>query len=152
MNATPTAADYAETIKREILADVRSGLIPITVTTFEELHDHVDANDYLATAGVPVPADVDGALDLTNDVTDIVHEWLQDNGLTGGHIVAVREITGNTRLAHLIGLRALYLTDSGQTLVGTIERFESPIQPVIRFADGRWAYGSQHLHLIAERA
>lgn len=32
--------------KREILADIRQGLVPATVATFAELHDYVDANEY----------------------------------------------------------------------------------------------------------
>jgi len=32
--------------KREVLADVASGVVPATVQTFSELHDYVDANGY----------------------------------------------------------------------------------------------------------
>lgn len=31
----------------EIRADVAAGTVPATVATFSELHDHVDANEYL---------------------------------------------------------------------------------------------------------
>jgi len=42
-----TFIEYAiERSKTEIDADVRSGLIPVDVASFSELHDYVDANEY----------------------------------------------------------------------------------------------------------
>lgn len=70
------AAWYAQRVEAEILQDIAAGILPVGVASFQDLHDHVDANEYLAHVGVPVPADVEGALDLTNAVQDIVHEWL----------------------------------------------------------------------------
>lgn len=38
-----------ETVKlaqQQILADIASGVVPPTVSTFGELHDYVDANEY----------------------------------------------------------------------------------------------------------
>ena len=38
--------DTIERAKCEVLADIEAGSVPGTVTTFAELHDHVDANYY----------------------------------------------------------------------------------------------------------
>ena len=39
--------EYAiERSKMEILEDMSSGIVPTTVSSFSELHDHVDANEY----------------------------------------------------------------------------------------------------------
>ena len=35
-----------ERAKREVLADVAAGVVPVTVASFSELHDYVDANGY----------------------------------------------------------------------------------------------------------
>lgn len=41
----PVAAVAAKA-QREILADIRSGAVPVTVRSFAQLHDYVDANSY----------------------------------------------------------------------------------------------------------
>ena len=33
-------------MKREILQDISDGIVPETVSSFSELHDYVDANEY----------------------------------------------------------------------------------------------------------
>ena len=39
--------EYAiERSKAEILEDIASGVVPDTVSSFSELHDYVDANEY----------------------------------------------------------------------------------------------------------
>jgi hypothetical protein len=39
--------EYAiERSKAEILEDIASGIVPSTVTSFSDLHDYVDANEY----------------------------------------------------------------------------------------------------------
>lgn len=42
----PLFAQVVDAMKCEVLADMASGRVPGTVTTFSELHDHVDANEY----------------------------------------------------------------------------------------------------------
>jgi len=45
----PTDDDIRAAIRlaeAQVLADIRSGRVPSTVTTFAELHDYVDANEY----------------------------------------------------------------------------------------------------------
>jgi hypothetical protein len=61
---TPDSAQisaWAERIMTQIDADTGRGLIPPDTASLAELHDHVDANDYLDAAGIPwgtdLPAD-----------------------------------------------------------------------------------------------
>jgi hypothetical protein len=82
-----------ERSKAEILEDIAQGIVPGTVSTFSELHDYVDANEYggLCEEGTwwMLPDDVpDEILELTNEglqiihtdqsnaVQDAVHAWL----------------------------------------------------------------------------
>lgn len=80
-------------MKSEILADIASGTVPETVSSFSELHDYVDANcyggfcedDYIAKAwgvsGFPSDDDfpenlMDTVVDFENDAQNAVHAWL----------------------------------------------------------------------------
>lgn len=42
----PTIQEWVESVLAEIRQDVACGIVPATVASFSELHDHVDANDY----------------------------------------------------------------------------------------------------------
>ena len=42
----PTIAESVARMKQEILAHIADGTVLSTITTFSELHDHVDANEY----------------------------------------------------------------------------------------------------------
>lgn len=49
----------------------------------------------------------------------------------------------------LIGRRARVTTyDHPEGLVGTVERIDGG-QPIVRFADGRWAFGGSIVQLVA---
>ena len=77
-------------IKEEILQDIRHGRVPVTVATFSELHDYVDANCYGGlcdddTADAMIDhfggRDVyegmpDGMLNMINGSFDAVDAWL----------------------------------------------------------------------------
>ena len=65
----PDVAGYARRILAAIDADVLEGILPAGVRTFTDLHDHVDANDYLDEAGVPYEATV-----ASNEVTAAVQD------------------------------------------------------------------------------
>jgi hypothetical protein len=41
-----TISGYADKIMAEVGKDIAAGWMPATVSTFSELHDYVDANDY----------------------------------------------------------------------------------------------------------
>lgn len=69
-------------MKREILADMASGRVPGTVTTFSELHDHVDANEYggfCDDANGPFGGfwSADWCTWFVNAAQDEIHKWLQ---------------------------------------------------------------------------
>lgn len=46
MKVRTTHAEAVAAAKREIVEDIASGLVPQTVSTFSQLHDYVDANEY----------------------------------------------------------------------------------------------------------
>jgi hypothetical protein len=48
---------YADAIMIAIEADMDAGIVPRSVSTFTELHDYVDANEYAVQAGVPWGSD-----------------------------------------------------------------------------------------------
>jgi hypothetical protein len=66
-----------ERAKREILNDIRTGRVPETVSSFAELHDYLDANEY---GGLTTRDDVAGTfedyIEFGNTVQDILHQWL----------------------------------------------------------------------------
>ena len=57
---------YADAIMIAIKADMDAGIVPRSVSTFTELHDYVDANEYAVQAGVPWGSDPE-ALRYGND-------------------------------------------------------------------------------------
>lgn len=84
-----------ERMKREVIEDVKSGQIPITVKTFAELHDYVDANEYGGfcedhyiealteffggideKTGMPQKM-----LDFINAAQNAINEWIKVGGL-----------------------------------------------------------------------
>ena len=73
-----TVQMIADVMKLEIADDIRDGAVPETVTTFSDLHDHVDANMY-ADSLQSAHEGLSGQsyLDYINDVTDIVDAWLR---------------------------------------------------------------------------
>src|SRR5690242_6672569 len=66
---------WANHIKLALMGDVVEETIPPTVESWEDLNDHVDANDYLTDAGVPLPEDED-SITLIRAVQDDVNEWI----------------------------------------------------------------------------
>lgn len=69
---------YAGRVLGLIRNDQHAGAVPASVRSFAELHDYVDANDYLTDANVPWGAGEHG-LDMTNAVTDEVNRRLAQN-------------------------------------------------------------------------
>jgi hypothetical protein len=64
-------------MKVEILADMKSGIVPSTCRTFGELHDYVDANMYADKLIEDLGVGSDRWHELANAVQDVVHEWLR---------------------------------------------------------------------------
>jgi hypothetical protein len=95
----------------EILEDMVSGKVPVTVSSFMELHDYVDANEYGGLcedlwwclpedATDKQIADNDGFyligshLDLANTVQSAVNQWLKEYPVT----IAIAELIRHRRL------------------------------------------------------
>jgi len=78
MAPSKTQIDEAiEQGKDEIKADMEMGLVPASVGSFSELHDHVDANEY---AGL-CDSRSDWDLDQMIAVQDGLDEWLKAGGV-----------------------------------------------------------------------
>lgn len=68
-----------EIIRKAVNADIKNGVIPTTVKSFSELHDYVDANEYVILA-------YDGKISFSqkwfkeaNKLMDEVDLWLKNN-------------------------------------------------------------------------
>jgi hypothetical protein len=87
--------EVIERMKREVIADVKSGQVPRTTKTFSELHDYGDANEY---GGFCDDAFIDmltqhfggldkntgmpqGMLDFINAAQDAIDIWIKEGGL-----------------------------------------------------------------------
>lgn len=76
-------------VKGEILLDVAKGTVPMTCSSFSELHDYVDANGYGgAFEDAPICADDDSNIaechantDFWNAVQGKVDAWLKHGGM-----------------------------------------------------------------------
>ena len=90
--ACPSTEHLANLIKAEILADVRAGVVPETVASFSELHDHVDANCYgglcfdLYDLLIDFCGGEDEAVALINAAQNEVDAWIKS-----WHLAAVKE-------------------------------------------------------------
>jgi hypothetical protein len=84
MNKPDTLA-LIERGKREITEDVKSGRVPSTVTSFGDLHDFVDANEYggLCEEDLANSLSNDDWVAVGNDVQDALDRWIKDGGLAG---------------------------------------------------------------------
>ena len=67
--------EYIAAAKEELLNDVRDDIIPNTTTSFEELHDYVDANEYLTAVYA------EQGIEDANFVSAAIDKWLADGGL-----------------------------------------------------------------------
>ena len=79
-----------ERAKREVLADVKAGIVPRTVASYSELHDYVDAN-YYGGAFETSLSDDDGNMseevcEFWNAVQNAVHRWIREGGLLGAPV------------------------------------------------------------------
>lgn len=77
-------AQLADTVMAQIIDDVRSGVVPWTVTNFGQLHDWTDANMYLEHAGQQFDASSQDSLDEVIAIEDEVSQRLANGTLTGG--------------------------------------------------------------------
>jgi len=75
----PDIAGYAERIMTDIDDDIAGGALPASVRSFTDLHDYLDANDYLQAAGVPYDA-TPATIDVVVAVPEEVNRGLADPG------------------------------------------------------------------------
>lgn len=74
---TRTIAEYADQIMTAIDEDIAEGVVPGSVASFTDLHDYVDANEYLLNIEVPWGADdPSGTDEVWNAVTAEVNRRL----------------------------------------------------------------------------
>ncbi len=71
--------------KAEIISDAKNGTVPATVSSFAELHDHVDANGYGGAFDWPIVSDTKMLADehtaYWNTVQDALDAWIRRGGL-----------------------------------------------------------------------
>lgn len=68
-------------MKLEILHDIIAGTVPTEVSTYSQLHDYVDANEYGTDAAFDTLVDTDewdGVVEHLNRCQNIVDAWLKD--------------------------------------------------------------------------
>ena len=74
--------------KMEILNDIKHGPVPVTVASFSELHDYVDANEYGGFCSEDHNAYwwPQGGLRLGEAcaVQDAIDTWIKSDGIKGG--------------------------------------------------------------------
>lgn len=73
-----SAYPYVERMKREILVDVRKGVVPVTCASFSALHDYVDANCY---GGFCEEGFDPNQTDDVNTAQNAVDLWIKAGGL-----------------------------------------------------------------------
>ncbi len=73
------AARYAAFALEGIGEDIAAGRVPASVTAFSQLHDYVDANDYLPQMGGGVSFEVE--MQIVNAATDLVTDELRKRAL-----------------------------------------------------------------------
>jgi hypothetical protein len=88
---------FTESVMAAITDDVRSGVVPWTVTNFGQLHDWVDANMYLEHAGQQYDAGDPDSLDEIIAIQDEVSRRLSNGAVTGG---GWRQVSWTVQYSH----------------------------------------------------
>jgi len=73
-----SAYPHVERMKREVLADVRKGVVPVTCKSFSALHDYVDANCY---GGFCEEGFDETKVDEINAAQAAIDLWIKAGGL-----------------------------------------------------------------------
>ncbi len=71
---TPKHRENLQKMKEDINKDIKSGQIPATVKSFSELHDYVDANEYL---NIPFPNWKHQDINESNVYFDELDQWIK---------------------------------------------------------------------------
>lgn len=70
--------DLLEEAWAELLMDIRAGLVPDHVRSFTELHDYVDANEYVPERAIDWGLPPAGRYDLANELTAVIDARLAE--------------------------------------------------------------------------
>jgi hypothetical protein len=71
---------HIKMMKKEIRRDMADGVVPTSVRSFEELHDYVDANEYLPISREDYDDD-EAFCFAANGLIEAVHVWLSKGAL-----------------------------------------------------------------------
>lgn len=127
--------------KQEILADIEDGRVPDSVSSFGDLHGHVDANEYggLTEAPFYVEGREPSILEIAEDVQSRVDSWLRagrpmDDGAEHAVVVTIRAreyrdepFTDADLLAAVRAtLHEVFPFDDGYPVVPTVGVFAGP--------------------------
>jgi hypothetical protein len=76
MNRSDDIKATVKLAKEQILADIDEGTVPAGVSSFRELHGHVDANEYGDLTTRDDVGDWEEFIEFSNDVQIEVDKWL----------------------------------------------------------------------------
>ena len=88
-----------ESLKKDILEDIASGRVPATVSSFSELHDYVDANEYGGFCEDAFQYDASD-VDLVNVCQNIVDAWIKNRRPTHDCMGNAVQYTGDGPMGH----------------------------------------------------
>ena len=74
-------AQIIDRAKREVLEDVREGVVPAAISRAFELHDFVDANEYGGLCEDNFGDDSDTNVDNANAVFAALDQWITSGGM-----------------------------------------------------------------------
>lgn len=77
MNIKKIIAENVESGKEMILDDICNSVVPSNIKTFSELHDYVDANEYVIPA---LELDFETLVEVADRTSKILDEWIK-NGM-----------------------------------------------------------------------
>lgn len=93
-DSKPTLDEFIARMKKEILEDVESGLVPVDCPSFLALHDYVDSSFYGGfcedneTQALTEPLRIDedecvpdDLVDLMNNAQSAVDRWIKEGGI-----------------------------------------------------------------------
>lgn len=98
-NSNPTNEEIIEKAKKEIIEDIRNGVVPSSVADFGELHDYVDANCYggICEDDFIIVNESDN-IDDVNYIQDQLNAWIMSFKKTyvlfGEDAISVYEVNG----------------------------------------------------------
>lgn len=131
---------WADAIIEMIEEDIRTGRVPASVATFSELHDWVDANDYLTQAEIPWGSDelADGPAEqrLVNIVSTEITRRLMRRTATTFEVLEINLFTIAERLRVDYGIRAFVDHTGGNTATVYLGEPDDDMRYIISMGPG----------------